>query len=240
MDDRKSRRSSTSEFPRDRSSGLRPQSLSDQVYEYLRAQIVEGVLRPGAKIVELEIADRLGTSQGPVREALQRLARDGLVERSAHRATFVTQVTTDQIYEFFSIRSAVEGFAIRHTARHITSAQLKELQGLVDKMRLVGANDDLRMLVGYDMLFHRSLCEWAGSPVYLNTWLPLYAQIQRFVLQTHRQYFPNLVELANTHQPIVDALSTRNPDEAAGVITTHVMLIWSHLDPQVQSIPESD
>src|SRR5215470_19708501 len=86
-------------------------SLSDQVYEHLRLAIIHTDLVPGEKLVELEIAAQMGTSQGPVREALQRLERDGLVERRARSATFVTSISPDEMYELFSIRSVIEGFA---------------------------------------------------------------------------------------------------------------------------------
>src|SRR5215470_12665444 len=86
-------------------------SLPDQVYEHLRRAIISAELPPGEKLIELEIAAQMGTSQGPVREALQRLERDGLVERRARSATFVTSISPDEMYELFSIRSVIEGFA---------------------------------------------------------------------------------------------------------------------------------
>src|SRR5688500_17195627 len=98
-------------------------SLSDQVYEHLRLAIICQELPPGEKLVELDIAAQRGTSQGPVREALQRLERDGLVQRRARSATFVTPISMDEVYEMFSIRCDIEVFAAKRTAKHITSEQ---------------------------------------------------------------------------------------------------------------------
>ena len=95
----------------------RVRSLADQVYERLRADIITGRLEPDARIVELEVAQTMGTSQGPVREALQRLEREGLVRRQAHSATFVTRVSNDEIYELFCIRAVIEGFAVKRAVR---------------------------------------------------------------------------------------------------------------------------
>src|SRR5690348_5539241 len=95
-------------------------SLPDQVYEHLRRAIISAELRPGEKLIELEIAAQMGTSQGPVREALQRLEHDGLVERRARSATFVNSISTDEMYELFLVRSTIEGFAIQRTMHHIT------------------------------------------------------------------------------------------------------------------------
>jgi DNA-binding GntR family transcriptional regulator len=83
-------------------------SLADQVYAYLRTAIISEQLAPNARIVELEIANTMGTSQGPVREALQRLEREGLVTKQPHSAIFVTTVSIDEMYELFSIRSVIE------------------------------------------------------------------------------------------------------------------------------------
>src|SRR3982750_1318734 len=87
-------------------------SLPDQVYEHLRRAIICAELLPGEKLIELEIAAQMGTSQGPVREALQRLEHDGLVERRARSATFVTSISTDEMRELIAVRSTVEGFGI--------------------------------------------------------------------------------------------------------------------------------
>lgn len=203
-------------------------SLADQVYEHLRADIIYGRLLPDERLVELEIAANMGTSQGPVREALQRLEREGLVERRAHRATFVTPISPQEIYEYFEIRRVVEGFAMRHAMVYIGESECNVLQGLVDEMQHAGQADDMARLVESDMAFHRHICEWSGSVVLLETWKPLYSQIQRFVAQNHRRYFADLAEIADVHQPIVDAVKSGDADTAVRLIQEH-MHIWSRL-----------
>jgi DNA-binding GntR family transcriptional regulator len=211
-------------------SRLRVGSLSDQVYERIRQWIIMGELEAGARLVEMELAAQMGTSQGPIRDALQRLERDGLVQRHARSATFVTSVSTDEMYELFTIRSAIEGFAIRRTVARIDADRCTELQGLVQAMQTAAHADDMIALVSYDLEFHRLICEWSGSAALMQAWNPLYSQIQRFVAQTHKHYFNNLLEIANTHQPIVDVLNRMNPDEAEAIIQEHIMLIWSRIN----------
>src|SRR6185436_8580289 len=99
-----------------------------------RSAIICANIQPGEKLVELEIAAQMGTSQGPIREALQRLERDGLVERRARSATYVTTITIDGMYELFSIRRMIESFAIQRTAQKITSQQCDYLDELIQKM----------------------------------------------------------------------------------------------------------
>jgi DNA-binding GntR family transcriptional regulator len=221
--------------PGDRPAGLpaarqasRPvRSLADQVYERLRRSIVSGELPPEARIVELDIARQMGTSQGPVREALQRLEREGLVQRQAHSATFVTPLVLDVMYELFSIRSVIEGFAIRHTVESITPEQCDQLAHLTDLMREEGAREDMLGLTVYDMEFHRQICKWSGNATLLRAWDPLYSQIQRFVVRTHRHYFASVTDVADTHIPIVDALRRQDREQVTPLIQEHIMLIWS-------------
>lgn len=210
-------------------------SLSDQVYEHLRRAIICADLPPGEKLVELDIAAQMGTSQGPVREALQRLERDGLVERRARSATVVTTISTDEMYELFSIRSVIEGFAIRHTAQTITTQQCDEVDELIQKMAHAGGQNDLPTLTEFDMQFHRHIVEWSESGGLLRAWLPLSNQIQRFIVQSHPETFPDFVEVGTRHQPIVAALRQRDSEGAARAVQEHIMLIWPKIKPD--SVP---
>ena len=209
----------------------KPSSLPDQVYEYVRSAIICNELLPGEKLIELDIAAQMGTSQGPVREALQRLERDGLVERRARSATYVTSISMDEMYEFFSIRAAVEGFAIRRTAQTITPAQCDQLDQLIQKMVDVGSLREIVPLAEYDMQFHRYIVEWSGSAGFLRAWIPLSSQIQRFIVQTHPEHYPDYVEIGMRHQPIATALRQHDADGASRLVQENIMLIWPKLAP---------
>lgn len=207
-------------------------SLSDQVYEHLRRAIICTDLSPGEKLVELEIAAQMGTSQGPVREALQRLERDGLVERRARSATFVTNISMDEMYELFSIRSVIEGFAIRRTAQKITADQCAELDDLLQKMAEAGSVREIIPLAEYDMQFHQRIVEWSEVVGFMRLWSTLSSQIQRFIVQTHPEHYPDYVEVGIRHQSIVDALRRHDGDAAAQVMQEHIMLIWPKIHPE--------
>jgi DNA-binding GntR family transcriptional regulator len=206
-------------------------SLSDQVYAHLRLAIICAELAPGEKLVEMDIAAQMGTSQGPVREALQRLEHDGLVERRARSATFVTSIPIDEMYELFSIRSSIEGFATRRTAQRITPSQCDELDDLIHKMEQAGSQKELITLAQYDMQFHRYLVEWSGSVGLFRVWMPLSSQIQRFIVQSHPLHYSDFVEIGTRHQPIVEALRRQDADSAVRAIQDHIMLIWPKINP---------
>ncbi len=211
-------------------NGAVSRSLAHQIMQRLRTEIIHGKLAPGERLVELDIARRMGTSQGPVREALQMLERDGLVERRAHTASFVAPLSFDDMYELFKIRSLVEGYAIRRAAQRISDADCDALDALVDQMREAGRRGDIVTLVECDLAFHRRLCECSGSATLVQMWTPLYSQIQRFIAQNHPQHFRNLASIADTHDPIVAALRKRKPAAAARAVREHIMLIWSLME----------
>jgi DNA-binding GntR family transcriptional regulator len=204
-------------------------SLAEQVYRHLRAQIILGEFPSGMKLVEMDLAEATGTSQGTVREALQRLEREGLVERHAHRATVVTEVNADEIYELFAVRSTIESFAVRRAVHHLTDRNVQQLAELIDAMRKEGDAGNVIGLVEHDLEFHRLICDWSRSKTLLRAWMPLYAQIQRFIAQTHPQYFEDLVRVADSHVPVYEALCRRDADEAVRLMHDHIMLIWSWL-----------
>lgn len=206
-------------------------SLADQVYARVRAGIVRGQLAPGVRLLELELAEQMGTSQGPVREALQRLEREGLVMKQARSATFVTPISIDEMYTLFSVRSVIEGFAARRTAVRFNPGYDSVLVSLVGRMNAAGVAGDMFALTESDLQFHRQIILWAENATLLRAWNPLYSQIQRFIVQSHADHFPELTEIAETHQPVLAALRSRNPDDAAQAIQEHIMLIWSRTRP---------
>jgi DNA-binding GntR family transcriptional regulator len=205
-------------------------SLADQVYRSLRADIIHGRYRAGDKLVELELAQRVGTSQGTVREALQRLEREGLVERHMHRATYVTPLDSEAIHELFVIRSTIEGIAMRRAMQYLTLEDLARLDHLLAAMQESADRQDIAALVEYDLEFHRIICQISRSSVLVNTWQPLYSQIQRFIVQTHPQYFRDLHSLADTHIVVLDAMRAGNVEAAVQVLQEHVMLIWTWIN----------
>lgn len=205
-------------------------SRVDQVWSQLRTAILHGQFLAGDRLVELDIAGRLGTSQGPVREALQRLEHEGLVIRVAHTGTFISPLSYAEMQDVFAVRSEIETRAFRRTATQITEAQCEQLLGLIEVMRASGRANDLTTLIDHDMVFHELICEWSGNTTLLRVWRLLYVQVQRFIIQTHPYYFPNLVEVAEQHVPLVEALMLRDPDLAARSIAEHCRIIWRHIE----------
>ena len=209
---------------------IKDYSRVDQVWRQLRTAILHGQVLAGDRLLELDIAARLGTSQGSVRAALQRLEHEGLVIRVAHTGTFVSPLSYDEMQDVFGVRAEVEKRAIRRTAVLITPAQCDQLRELIESMRVSGRAGDVAQLTDHDMALHECICAWSGNTTLLRVWRMLYVQIQRFIIHTHPHYFLNLADVAEHHVPVVEALIQRDPDQAERRIEEHLRIRWSDVE----------
>ena len=85
-----------------------------------------------------------------------------------------------------------------------------------------------------DTEFHQRVCELSGSRILLRVWLPLFTQLRRFITQAHERYFPLRTEIADGHQPLVDALRSRDPKKAEAAITQHILVSWARMNADQQ------
>ncbi|RAS67371.1 DNA-binding GntR family transcriptional regulator [Lentzea atacamensis] len=125
----------------DNLTGLTTDTLADRAYRALRAAITTGELRPGQKVTERGLAERLSVSPTPVREAIRRLEQDGLLERTGPRSVQVTTVGDVAIQDLAEVEVALRGMVARFAARHATPAQLDHLDAILDEA------DDLLILI---------------------------------------------------------------------------------------------
>lgn len=201
---------------------IRSKTVVDEVWGQLRRLILQGTLEPGARLIEMEIASRMQTSQSSIREALQRLERDGLVERRPRTGTFVTPLVTGDVNEVLTIRAVVESFAARRAIEFIEPEQLRELEALVERMHLAAREDDTVLFYEHDITFHRNICRWARHPALLRAWIPLSNELLRFLILSPPP--SDLSGVADSHWRIIDALRSRDADLAARSIREHVMV----------------
>lgn len=202
----------------------RSHTLVDEITSKIRKLILSGEYPPGMRLVELELAAQTNTSQGSVREALQRLERDNLVLRRGRMGTFVTEVSRKDIYEIFLIRRVVEEAAVRRVARTINADQLEELRSLLEGMRKAAREGDAVALVENDKAFHERICAWAEHPTLLRTWTLQFAQLERYLVLYDTLHFADLEEVAEFHVPILEALAAHDPERAATAMERNVMM----------------
>jgi DNA-binding GntR family transcriptional regulator len=193
-------------------------ALRHDVRDGLVRAILDGEYRPGDRLVEMHIAKAYGTSQGPVREALRELETLGFVRSEMHRGTYVRDPWHRGMQELFQVRAALEEFAAR-LATPVLCADTVALQAEVDAMRDAAERDDARAAVEHSERFHRHIVLASENQLLLTMWSSLC--IGDHSALTVVTLAPDLRALAESHQPIVDAIATGDAELACQVSRRH-------------------
>ena len=202
-------------------------SFSDQVERTLRSQILRGQFPPGGRLNEVEIAADLGVSRGPVREAMQRLARDGLVELQAHRGAFVRRLGRGEVRDLFEVRVALERTVARLAANRATPeqrAQLEALRGTPSSI-FTAADADLRFQGPRDV--HALLASAAGNPALASHVALVNQELQ--LLRAQSGQIPVRAEHAATeHDELLTAVLSGDGERAAAAMEEHLRESLEH------------
>ena len=142
---------------------IRKEVLRDKIAAVIRGWILDGTLKPGERVVELEVAAKLKVSRAPIREALWLLARHGLVQISAHRGATVTQLSADDIREIFEIREALETLAAKRIRASADPDRAARLQEALGAMEAAARDQDMSRFSEADLRFHKALWDLAGN-----------------------------------------------------------------------------
>lgn len=194
--------------------------LREDIKEYLIDAILSGKIRAGENIVETRLAQQLGVSQGPVREALRDLELFGFVVRSPFRGTQVRQISTEEIAQIYPLRAAIEGVAARAAAGRITEATLGELEALMERMYEAARQGDNHAHAEADVAFHRAIVEASGNGLLSQFWQSMRLATTTFIttVLTRR----SLEELTDRHKPVLDALRAGDPHAAEAAMRWHI------------------
>lgn len=202
--------------------GYKP--LRDVVFETLRGSIITQVLKPGERLMEIQLADEMGVSRTPVREAIRKLELEGLVVMVPRKGAYVAGVSMKDIHEVYEVRSALEMLAVTLAAERITEEELDALERQV--LRESEEEDkpnkgDLDSIIYIDSSFHDIIYQAAHNQRLVQFINILQEQLQRFraaSLSTPGRSKTALEE----HKKIVEALSERNGELAAQLAREHI------------------
>ncbi|MCX4835731.1 FCD domain-containing protein [Streptomyces sp. NBC_00006] len=195
--------------------------LSDHVYALLRDLIVSGELAPGQRIVESDIARRVGTSQAPAREAVKRLAHEGLVNSQPHRGTYVTEVSDEQARDVREIRVLLEMYAARRTAGRLTQEFAHRLEQSVEAMRCAADDGSIGDFRDADMAFHRTVCAACGNGILLRLWRIIEPNMWGLHVVSNPRYGGDWRAMAELHVELLEALRDGEPAATADLFAAH-------------------
>jgi DNA-binding GntR family transcriptional regulator len=193
---------------------------AERTLDTLREDILRGTLPAGARLGEVELADRLGVSRTPVREALSRLAAEGLVELVPNRGARVASWTVDELEGVFALRSLLEPQLTALAVPHAAPADLDELDLLAARMVELG-DRDLDALVPLNRAFHDRLVALAAAPA-LATALAGAVHSPLVARNFHAYDAASLHRSTAHHVEIVAALRAGDPEWARAVMTAHI------------------
>ena len=201
--------------------------LKVQIADQLRRAIVTGRLRPGAALVETALAEQLNVSRAPIREAVQILENDGLVETVAYKGKRVKPLTVREVIETCEMRTVFEVTAARRVLANGTAVDT--LWQPCRVMEEAAAAGDREALVVADEAFHRLLIELSGHALLTQLWAGLYLRIHQ-IMSLRNDRDVNLVDIAANHPPIVRALAAGDGALAERLIADHTHALAS-FDP---------
>ena len=192
--------------------------LRVQVADALRRAIITGKLRPGTVLVETALAEQMNVSRAPIREAIQILEGDGLIETVAYKGKRVKPLTAREVGETYGLREVFEVLAVRRILER--RRPVGPLWEHCRAMEAAAAAGDREALTAADEAFHRTLIRLSDHDLLLTLWNSLYLRIHQ-IMALRNTAQPHLADVAATHPPIVRALEAGDLDRAVRLIAEH-------------------
>ncbi|MEO7223368.1 MAG: GntR family transcriptional regulator [Devosia sp.] len=205
----------------------RAMPLRDQIYGLVRRAIVTGALPPGTIINEIEIAEKLGLSRTPVREAVKKVSDEGLVEVHAQSGTFVADINRSQVEEAYIVRIALECESMTRAAPLMTDTHIQDLEAIIDRHESALRRGRFDEAIACDDDFHRYIAQISGLTMLWKVVDTCKAQMDRCRLQTLPRPGHGS-ETIEQHRAIVAALATRK-------VRPSIQALRAHLDTSLRN-----
>ena len=195
--------------------------LGEVVFEYLRNAILNGELKPGERLMEVTIAEQLGVSRTPVREAIRKLEKESFVIMIPRKGAYVADLTKNDILEVLEIRQELEGFAAALSAERMTNEEKAKLSQILESFNEGLANMDKKKMIERDNEFHSFIFGGSKNQRLINLIHELHDQFQRFRLIYFNE-FSNYQEIQASHGRIYEAILKNDPKTAREEAESHV------------------
>lgn len=202
--------------------GIKKLTYSEQVAEYIKQSILEGELNPGDQVKEVLLSTKLGISRAPIREALQVLAREGLIQSEPQKGKFVSALTAKQILDSYFTGGVLEAAAVTQALALYTEEDLANLEQIVEQMREVAESGlEHASLAKLDSTFHNILFSRVDNELLIELCRRSCQGISKFLLYKHwiNLYTPQRVY--ERHLTILEALKAGSPAKLEKTIRNH-------------------
>lgn len=197
-------------------------TLADQAYEALANSIISGELPPGARILEVELAERFGMSRGPLREAMRRLEERRLVERVSQRGVRVVRLTPAKLRGIYQIREALEGMACRLAAQHMTDAEIADLRQMLEAHEAFVRERQDYSQNQQDWDFHDRIARGSRNEMIVTLLCDDLQQLLKVYRARHSSKPGRARRALEEHWRIMAALEDRDPEMAELTMRRHI------------------
>lgn len=196
--------------------------LSDKAYRVIRGAIISGQQPPGSRIVEMDLAKAMHVSQAPIREALKRLAHEGLVTSYPHRGSFVAELVPGEHESARQVRAATERAAAELLARlPAAKRSFPQLHQIVREMEAAAAKADVGACREADISFHRTVTSTASSPLLVRVWSVLEPSLLSQRAIGNPDYPGSWAGLVEEHKELLRLLEEATPEQAGQAFFDH-------------------
>lgn len=202
--------------------------LREIVFESLREAIIDGRLKPGERVMEIQLAEKLGVSRTPVREAIRKLELEGLLVMIPRRGAYVADISLKDIIDVLEIRSALEGLAASLAANRIDEDELKLLREKAIEFKKCIENNDVQGMINRDSEFHEIILKASKNKKLITIIEGLKEQVQRFRVAYFTEY--NMTtNLVKEHQSVLEAIEEKDPEKASKYAQQHIKNIEEYI-----------
>jgi DNA-binding GntR family transcriptional regulator len=196
-------------------------TLWQRVYDRLREEILAGHLQPGAELAEVALSEQLGVSRGPLREAIGRLAAEGLVTVRPRRGAVVRSLSKEEFLELYQVREALEMMAVRLAVPRLGADELGTLQGLIETMARHAERGEVAEFFEANVAFHGQLFKASGNAKLQEIYRQLLGQMGRYRIRS-LTLRGNLQRSVAEHAAILRAARRGNAERAAHLMSEHI------------------
>jgi len=206
---------------------VRHPSLCDVVVADLRRAIIDGKLRPGERLLEIDLSAQFHVSRAITRQALQQLSFDGLVEIRPRRGAVVTRMSSAAARDVCTVRGLLEGWAARGACQALSDADLRRMRAIANEMGACLRKGDVYSVVTLDIEYHTLICRGDPNGRLFAQWSSLNASHGALMVSRLAYHNYNPVAVTALHAELCDVLAARDPDAAERAVRFHYMgLRW--------------
>ena len=195
--------------------------LRDVVFNTLRQAILRGELKPGERLMEIQLANKLGVSRTPIREALRKLELEGLVNMVPRKGAEVADITEKSLRDVLEVRKALEELSVQLACEKITEEEIEELTRVAERFKDTLDDQDVTKIAEADVAFHDVIYTATDNQKLILLLNNLREQMYRYRVEylKKEEAYPQLIA---EHEELIDNISKRNKEEATRIMCEHI------------------